>query len=140
MVRRRFIVLGILSFVALCGAQVGKYVFSQIVCNDGVGFGIGGGVWPLVFEGCFIGGVWFFLFRELRAEISSRFIFLVLIGGGFLLGGALSNLLDRFIFGCVSDYFQPFLWFPAFNIADIGVSMGAGLLVIHFFCRDFVLK
>ena len=49
------------------------------------------------------------------------------IGGGLVLGGALGNLLDRLIRGYVVDYVD-FRLFPAFNLADASVVVGALLL------------
>lgn len=50
-----------------------------------------------------------------------------------ILGGALGNVMDRIIFGYVVDfidiYYQTWHW-PAFNIADIGISIGAVMLLI----------
>ena len=50
-----------------------------------------------------------------------------------ILGGALGNLIDRLRFGVVVDfidcYLGPWHW-PAFNIADSAISVGAVLLVI----------
>lgn len=49
-----------------------------------------------------------------------------------ILGGALGNLHDRFFYGYVVD-FLAFHWqhsyFPAFNIADSGITIGAILLI-----------
>jgi signal peptidase II len=49
------------------------------------------------------------------------------------LGGALGNLLDRLRYGYVVDFFdaQIFRW-PIFNIADSAISLGIGLLLLHF--------
>lgn len=50
---------------------------------------------------------------------------------GFILGGAIGNLIDRFIMGYVVDMFQPlFINFAVFNIADIFITIGAVLFVI----------
>ena len=50
-----------------------------------------------------------------------------------VLGGALGNLIDRVIYGHVIDfidiYYQQWHW-PAFNIADSAISVGAVMLVI----------
>ncbi len=50
-----------------------------------------------------------------------------------VLGGALGNLIDRVIYGHVIDfidiYYQQWHW-PAFNIADSAISIGAVMLVI----------
>jgi len=53
---------------------------------------------------------------------------------GLLLGGAAGNLIDRLRFGKVVDFFM-FYWhqyvFPNFNVADIGITVGVGLLILH---------
>lgn len=43
------------------------------------------------------------------------------------LGGALGNLIDRVILGHVTDFFDFRIW-PVFNIADMAVVLGVGLL------------
>ena len=49
-----------------------------------------------------------------------------------ILGGALGNLYDRLTLGYVVDFLD-FHWsgmhFPAFNIADAGISVGAAVLI-----------
>ncbi|MCW5821164.1 MAG: signal peptidase II [Cyanobacteria bacterium TGS_CYA1] len=50
---------------------------------------------------------------------------------GFLLGGALGNLIDRFSYGRVTDFLDfAFMNFPIFNVADICIDIGIGLLYI----------
>lgn len=53
-----------------------------------------------------------------------------------ILGGALGNLIDRSIYGHVIDfldvYYQQHHW-PAFNIADSAILVGAILLIIDSF-------
>lgn len=53
-------------------------------------------------------------------------------GFALILGGALSNALDRALRGSVVDYFD-FHWktwhWPAFNIADVAICIGAGLIL-----------
>lgn len=55
---------------------------------------------------------------------------------GLVLGGAMGNGIDRALRGHVVDfldfYWQDWHW-PAFNIADIGIVVGAALLVIASF-------
>lgn len=57
-------------------------------------------------------------------------------GYSFILGGALGNVADRFVRGYVVDFldfhWQTWHW-PAFNLADIGICVGAALLVIGAF-------
>ncbi len=49
-----------------------------------------------------------------------------------ILGGALGNVLDRVMYGYVIDYLD-FHWanwhFPAFNVADCGITLGAMALI-----------
>jgi len=50
-----------------------------------------------------------------------------------ILGGALGNVIDRIAYGHVVDFLL-FYWrdwyYPAFNVADAGITVGAILLVI----------
>ena len=42
---------------------------------------------------------------------------------GLLIGGALGNLIDRLAHGGVTDFIKLPLW-PAFNVADIAITVG----------------
>ncbi len=69
--------------------------------------------------------------RKLPAEDTLAAISLSLI-----LGGAIGNLIDRIYLGHVIDYIQIWLGaypFPAFNIADAAISVGAVLLILSSF-------
>lgn len=64
----------------------------------------------------------------------------VLVACGFVLGGALGNLIDRVAYGSVIDfldvYYGDWHW-PAFNVADSFISIGVGLLLLSsVFARD----
>lgn len=52
---------------------------------------------------------------------------------GLIIGGAMGNIIDRLRFGAVVDfidvYFDSYHW-PAFNVADSAVCIGALLLII----------
>ncbi len=48
---------------------------------------------------------------------------------GLLLGGALGNVIDRIRIGAVIDYLKVPNW-PAFNLADVSITVGVILLVI----------
>lgn len=54
---------------------------------------------------------------------------LVAAGAGLLVGGSLGNLIDRLIHGAVTDFLDFSRW-PAFNLADCGITIGAALIVI----------
>jgi len=57
-------------------------------------------------------------------------------GLGLILGGALGNLIDRVRFGQVVDFldFHAAGWhWPAFNVADSAITIGAALLILEGF-------
>jgi signal peptidase II len=53
-----------------------------------------------------------------------------------ILGGAIGNLYDRMTLGYVVDFLH-FYWnsyhFPAFNIADTAISIGAAMMIVDVF-------
>ena len=56
------------------------------------------------------------------------------LGLALILGGAIGNVIDRFIHGYVIDFIHVHyadVWhYPVFNIADIGICVGTALVVI----------
>jgi signal peptidase II len=54
-------------------------------------------------------------------------------GLALILGGAVGNLIDRIIYGHVIDFLDFYVknWhWPAFNVADIAICLGAGLYIL----------
>jgi signal peptidase II len=52
---------------------------------------------------------------------------------GFILGGAFGNLYDRIVNGTVTDFVEVHAgqhYFPAFNVADSAITVGACLLLL----------
>ena len=50
-----------------------------------------------------------------------------------VLGGALGNVIDRVLWGHVIDFIRVHYrdwYFPAFNVADSAITIGAGLLIL----------
>lgn len=59
---------------------------------------------------------------------------LTALGLSLILGGALGNLLDRLLHGHVIDFIQVYYqhwYFPAFNVADSAITVGAALLIVE---------
>jgi signal peptidase II len=61
-------------------------------------------------------------------------------GLALVVGGALGNVIDRARFGCVVDYLDFYLlerWphWPAFNVADSAITIGAVLLILDGFAH-----
>ena len=65
--------------------------------------------------------------------ISRRYKYLIsvwnIIAFSFIIGGTIGNLIDRFRFGPVTDFIDA-RFFPAFNVADSGITIGAIMLAI----------
>ena len=59
---------------------------------------------------------------------------LLAAGLAVALGGAAGNLIDRLRLGYVLDFLDLHFW-PVFNVADIGITCGAILVVIALFLR-----
>jgi signal peptidase II len=101
-----------------------------MVWNQGISFGMLGGAadimrWVLV---CFAAAVAIALMVWARRLTSP----LMAVAVGLIAGGALGNAIDRVVRGAVADFFDVHVagyhW-PAFNIADAGISVGVALLV-----------
>jgi signal peptidase II len=59
-------------------------------------------------------------------------------GLALILGGALGNLYDRLVYGHVVDFldFHALGWhWPAFNVADSAITVGAGILIVESFLQ-----
>lgn len=70
------------------------------------------------------------LFIARKAEENERLLFVAL---GGILGGAVGNLIDRVRYRAVVDFLDFHLagWhWPAFNLADIAICVGAGLAAL----------
>ncbi len=103
--------------------------------NAGGAFGLlnqGAKVWRLPFflgVSCVAVGVLLVFVR--RIDPRQRWLLLAL---GGILGGALGNLVDRMISGEVTDFLD-FHWhgyyWPAFNVADSGISVGMVILLVY---------
>lgn len=102
----------------------------QFIRNPGAAFGmLANQTWFFVLVT--LGAVGFILYY-LRQQASRHWISTLALG--LLLGGAIGNLIDRLRFGRVVDFLL-FYWrdyyFPNFNVADICITVGVGLLVLY---------
>lgn len=84
-------------------------------------------------------GQWIILIGFPLAAISAGFVLiyfkrnkwdkLMLTSIACICGGGLGNLIDRIMLGYVVDMFD-FRVFPVFNIADIFICVGCGLMIL----------
>ena len=102
-----------------------------MVWNRGVSFGMLdalGAVAPWLLSGLALAVVIGLLLWLRRSEHA-----MMAIGLGLVIGGALGNVIDRLRYGAVVDFLDFHLagWhWPAFNLADAGICVGAGLIVV----------
>ena len=91
--------------------------------NDGVAFGaLGGGgvVVALVVAAAIAGLLVYFALHATRP--------LAWLPTGMLIGGSLGNVVDRVRDGHVTDFLKVPHW-PAFNVADIAITLGVVVLL-----------
>lgn len=69
--------------------------------------------------------------------VQRRFSLLMNWAAAFIMGGALGNVIDRLLHGHVIDFiqvhWQQSWYYPAFNIADSFICVGAALMVLDSF-------
>ena len=98
------------------------------------------------------GGWQKFFFTALAFAVSGWLGWQMLRGGqsrmmnlasALIIGGALGNVIDRLIHGHVIDfiqvYYQHYYW-PAFNLADSAICLGAALMVLDSFRQPATRK
>ena len=101
----------------------------NLAFNSGASFSMGGGLGP------WIGLIAIVIVGLLVWQARSTTSRLAAVALGMIVGGALGNVLDRafrsgsggFMGGAVVD-FVDLQWWPVFNVADVGVVVGAFLL------------
>ncbi len=109
--------------------------FHLIEPNRGAAFGsFQGKTWFLIAVTCIIMAICVFML--IKKTFGSKLMFWALC---LVLGGGVGNLIDRiFRGGGVIDFLEfDFIKFPVFNVADIAVCIGAGLIVLYFI-TDFI--
>lgn len=87
--------------------------------------------WFFAAMACVISAVLMYWMRRLPA--TNR---ILNVAYALVIGGAFGNLYDRLVYGYVIDFIDLFIgeyhW-PAFNIADTAICIGAGLIILDSF-------
>lgn len=127
----KYYLLQILDLPIRAPIHINDYFTLVMAWNRGVSFSLFstiGGWMPAILTAAaiLISG----LLARLCLKTSHR---LERIGYAMVIGGALGNAVDRMRFGAVADFFYvhvgTFGW-PAFNIADMAICTGVGLLLL----------
>ncbi|MFZ9677541.1 MAG: signal peptidase II [Quisquiliibacterium sp.] len=108
-----------------------------LVYNTGAAFSFlasAGGWQRWFFVGIGIGATLFILWMLARHPSQRLFAFAL----SLIMGGAVGNVIDRLLHGKVVDfllvYRDPWYW-PAFNVADSAITVGAVFLIVDEFRR-----
>ena len=153
--RRKYLTFTVFAFISLVLDQITKvmardalrhsgpkvvvdgYFDLRYAENPGVAFSmlqdIPGGMLSLVAVGAFL--LVLYYLRKMPVDNRRLHVALGLVGGG-----ALGNLVDRVLYGRVTDFI---VWkarwggrvheWPAFNVADAALCIGVGLMVLDMF-------
>lgn len=99
--------------------------------NKGASFGMfqDGNILFIALTFLIVGGILFYISKM---EHDSDWMW---IAGGLYLGGALGNLIDRLIFGAVTDFVSVGSFY-IFNVADASINVSVAMLVILFWLGE----
>lgn len=105
------------------------------ILNPGAAFGmLEGSRWLFVVIAlAVIGGIWFCR-RAIRSEGP-----MTEWGAALFAGGAVGNLIDRTLHGMVIDFFDFRIW-PVFNVADIAICVGVGMILWNTIRMELLTK
>ena len=113
---------------------LGDFFELRYIQNDGAAFSSFAGKQAFLIAVSIIAiiGAAFFL-RKMKSEGAMFKVALLCI-----IAGGIGNLIDRFFLGYVTDMLSFSIFPPVFNIADIAVCLGCGILIIYvlFFMKD----
>ena len=109
--------------------------------NEGAAFSLlsdasGWQRWFFILVGCAVSTGIFFWIRSLP----SRGQYLLAAALSLVMGGALGNVIDRILLGHVVDFIRVHYresYFPAFNVADSAITIGAGLLMLDALLQSY---
>lgn len=95
------------------------------ITNTGSAFGLfkNLNLFFIIFSICVIVAIFYFIRKVKEKE---KFMQAAL---GLLLGGTIGNLIDRIVYGNVTDFIDFRIW-PVFNVADSAVTISVVLLII----------
>lgn len=102
-----------------------NFFYLTLVHNTGIAFGFFHGGSRLLLAAIFI-GILFLLYLTFKMRNESL---VFRLSFGFVLGGAIGNLIDRLTQGAVIDFLDFRVW-PVFNLADSFITVGVAILIL----------
>ncbi len=129
-IKTSFLFAGLIFF-----DQIVKYLIRHwdgfYICNYGVAFGLRiFGSWLMILSAMVILLAFYLIMRQKEEYYKSKELKIGLV---FFIAGAISNIIDRLLAGCVIDFIDIKLFnFPLFNPADIFITIGAMLVAWSF--------
>ena len=144
----QWIGLGTIAVAALAADQLTKHVVASRLAlddgvrvlgplsihhvqNSGIAFGLFSSATPVVIVLTGLAVAWMLAFF---ARSGARHPLLP-VSLGFVIGGSLSNLIDRVRLGHVTDFLDLRFW-PAFNLADSFIVVGVAILLATLVAAD----
>ncbi len=108
------------------GQKIGGSFSLFYTGNTGTAFGLFSGsnallIWLTVF--IIIAMLYFYADSKME-KMNALFLSLVF-------GGAIGNLIDRIVFGQVTDFISIVIW-PVFNLADLAITVGVIGLIVYY--------
>ena len=117
------------EYLSQSSVDFGLFRF-DLVFNTGAAYGLfAGHTLILLFIGLAVIG---YLIFSLKTLVTDRYL---AVTYGVLIAGALGNTLDRLIFSQVTDFINIRI-IPVFNVADVLLNIGLGLLILHYFLYE----
>lgn len=110
---------------------IGQFFLITHVLNDGAAFSMLPGASTLFISITIVVVIGIIWYIERSRKTGGRTLLLTALG--LVLGGALGNFIDRVLYGHVIDFLQfnfGSYTFPIFNVADIGIVIGVGLILL----------
>ena len=117
---------------------INNFFYITYVKNTGVAFSMLEG--NVLFIVVMTVMIMFFLIKYIN---SKKFNVFESVTYGMIIGGAVGNLFDRLIHGYVIDFFDFYIFgydAPIFNIADIFIVVGIGLVLVSSFKEEIGVK
>lgn len=145
---RQWAILGTVAVAAVAADQLTKHlVSSQLalgdstahlgpfsihhVQNTGIAFGLFSSATQIVIFATALAVLWMLAFF---ARSGAQHPVLP-VGLGLVVGGSVSNLVDRIRLGHVTDFLD-FSYWPAFNLADMYIVVGVAVLLVTLLRND----